>query len=451
MKQMLKKLSSSQIILLSFLFVILVGTLLLCLPISTKTGASVPFSTALFTATTSTCVTGLVVVPTVSWSYFGQAVILLLIQIGGLGVVTILSALFIALHKTIGLGNRLLLQDAFNLNTLSGLVNFVKKVFWGTFLVEGVGALLYMTVFVPEFGAKGIWISIFNAVSAFCNAGMDIIGENSLNNYVGNGLINFVTMSLIVLGGLGYIVWWDILRASKCAVKNKTGMWRNLTLHSKLVITTTAFLLALGTICFLGFEYHNPKTIANMSFSEKLLASLFQSVTTRTAGFTTLPQENLTTSSSLLSIILMFIGGSPVGTAGGAKTITVAVLFLATLSTIKGKNDVCIFNRAIAKSTISKCVCIVFISLSIALTSTILLSLTTNRPLVDILYEIFSATGTVGLTRNLTPFLNLAGRYIVIVTMFFGRVGPIALAVSFYMKKQNTNLIKEPTEEISVG
>ena len=424
---------------------------MLWLPISTKTGASVPFSTALFTATTSTCVTGLVVVPTMSWSFFGQAVILLLIQIGGLGVVAILSALFIALHKTIGLGNRLLLQDAFNLNTLSGLVKFVKKVFWGTFFVEGLGALLYMTVFVPEFGVKGIWISIFNAVSAFCNAGMDIIGENSLNNYVGNGLINFVTMSLIVLGGLGYIVWWDILRVSKSAVQSKSGIWKNLTLHSKIVISTTTFLLVLGAVCFLAFEYHNPKTIANMSFSKKLLASLFQSVTTRTAGFTTLPQENLTTSSSLLSIILMFIGGSPVGTAGGVKTVTVAVLFLATLSTIKGKNEVGVFNRTIVKTTISKCVCIVFISLSIALISTLLLSLTTNRPLVDIMYEIFSATGTVGLSKNLTPSLNLAGRYIVIATMFFGRIGPIALAVSFHLKKQNTNLIKDPTEEISVG
>ncbi len=451
MKKIFKKLSSSQIILLSFIVVILLGTLLLWLPISTKSGTAVPFSTALFTATTSTCVTGLVVVPTTSWSYFGQAVILSLIQIGGLGVVAILSGLFIALHKTIGLGNRLLLQDAFNLNTLSGLVKFVKKVFWGTFLVEAVGALLYMIVFVPEFGAKGVWISIFSAVSAFCNAGMDIVGENSLNHYVGNGLVNFVTMSLIVLGGLGYIVWWDILRVSKSAVQSKSGFWKSLTLHSKIVITTTAILIVLGAVCFLGFEYHNPKTIANMSFPEKLLASLFQSVTTRTAGFTTLPQENFTTSSSFLSMIFMFIGGSPVGTAGGVKTVTVAVLFLATFSTIKGKNDVCVFNRTIVKTTISKCVSIVFISLSIVIVSTILLSLTTDRPLIDIMYEIFSATGTVGLSKNLTPFLNLAGRYVVIFTMFFGRIGPIALAVSFHIKKQNTNLIKEPTEEISVG
>ena len=447
MKQIIRKLSSSQIVLLSFALVIAVGTLLLWLPISTKTGHAVSFTTALFTATTSTCVTGLVVVPTVSWSFFGQAVILLLIQIGGLGVVAIFSGVFIALQKTIGLGNRLLLQDAFNLNTLSGISLFVKKVFLGTFLVEGAGALLYMTVFVPEFGAKGVWISIFNAVSAFCNAGMDVIGENSLNNYVENGLVNFITMTLIVLGGLGYIVWWDILRVSK----TKKRIWRNLTLHSKLVISSTAFFLILGTVCFLWFEYHNSKTIANMSFSKKLLASLFQSVTTRTAGFTTLPQENLTTSSSLLSIILMFIGGSPVGTAGGVKTVTIAVLFLATFSTIKGKNDVCIFNRAIVKSTISKCVSIVFISFSIALISTILLSLTIERPLVDIMYEIFSATGTVGLSKNLTPFLSVAGRYVVIFTMFFGRIGPIALAVSFQFKKQNTNLIKEPTEEISVG
>ena len=451
MKNIIKKLSSSQIIILGFLFVIIIGTALLMLPISSQTGESVSFSTALFTATTSTCVTGLVVVPTFTWSIFGQAVILAMIQIGGLGVVTVMSGILIVINQKIGLENRLIIQDAFNLNSLSGLVRFVKKVLIGTLLVEGVGALLYMIVFVPSFGVKGIWISVFGSISAFCNAGMDIIGENSLYNYVSNPLINIVTMALIVLGGLGYIVWWDVIKSAKSKLTAKTRFWQNLTLHSKIAIVSTAVLILCGTVCILAFEYSNAKTIADMNLGDKILASLFQSVTTRTAGFASLPQENLTTASSVLSMILMFIGGSPVGTAGGIKTVTFAVLLLSTISVIKGKNSVSVFNRQISKATINKCSAIAFISLTIALISTILLSLTTDRGILDVMYEIFSATGTVGLTRNLTATLNEFGRYIVIFTMFFGRIGPISMAVSLNIKKHNENIIKNPTEEISVG
>lgn len=451
MKNIIKKLSSSQIIIFGFLFVIIVGTLLLMLPISSKTGQSVSFSTALFTATTSTCVTGLVVVPTVSWSVFGQVVILAMIQVGGLGVVTIISGILIMLGQKIGLENRLIIQDAFNLNSLSGLVRFIKKVFIGTVAVEGVGALLYMIDFVPRFGAKGIWISVFNSISAFCNAGMDIIGENSLCDYVSNPFINIVTMALIVLGGLGYIVWWDVIKAAKLRLTTKARFWQSLTLHSKIAIVSTAVLILCGTVCILAFEYGNAKTIADMSLGDKIWASLFQSVTTRTAGFASLPQENLTTASSVLSMILMFIGGSPVGTAGGIKTVTFAVLLLSTACVIKGKNNVSVFNRQISKATVNKCSAIAFISLTIALVSTILLSLTTDRGLMDVAYEIFSATGTVGLSRNLTATLSELGRYVVIFTMFFGRIGPISMAVSLNIKKHNENIIKEPTEEISVG
>lgn len=451
MKNIIKKLSSSQIIVLGFLFVILVGTLLLMLPISSKSGEAVAFSTALFTATTSTCVTGLVVVPTVSWSTFGQAVILIMIQIGGLGVVTIMSGILIVLNQKIGLENRLIIQDAFNLNSLSGLVRFVKKVLWGTLIVEGIGALLYMLIFVPRFGLRGIWISVFGSVSAFCNAGMDVMSENSLCDFVSHPLINIVTMALIILGGLGYIVWWDVIKASKAKVRGNRRFWQNLTLHSKIVIVSTIVLIVLGALGILLFEYNNIKTIANMSFGDKTLAALFQSVTTRTAGFASLPQENLTTASSVFSMILMFIGGSPVGTAGGIKTVTFAVLLLSAVSVIKGKNEVSIFNRQIGRETINKCSAIAFISLSIALISTILLSLTTDRGIMDVAYEIFSATGTVGLSKNLTPTLSEVGRYIVIFTMFFGRIGPIAMSVSFNVKKQNENIIKNPIEEISVG
>ena len=309
-------LSTTQIILLSFLVTILVGSGLLALPISSASGEAVPYLDALFTATTSTCVTGLVTLPTVSaWSVFGQAVILLLIQIGGLGLITIMSGLMILLNKKMGIGDRLLIQDAFNLNTMAGLSKFVKNVLKGTLIIEGIGAVLYMFVFVPEFGAKGIWISVFNSVSAFCNAGIDIIAENSLCNYATNPLINAVTSALIILGGLGYIVWWDVLRVVKSRSQKKRKIFRYLTLHSKIAITVTAGLVLAGTLLIFAFEYANPSTIGEMSLFDKIQVSFFQSVTTRTAGFATVPQENLTNASAAVSIVLMLIGGSPVGTA----------------------------------------------------------------------------------------------------------------------------------------
>lgn len=234
-------LTTTQTIMLSFLLAILAGSVLLALPVSSADGQAVPYIDAFFTATTSICVTGLVTVPTFStWSLFGQLVILFLIQIGGLGVVTIMSGLMISLHRRIGIKDRMLIQDAFNLNTLSGMVKFIKKVFLGTFIVEGSGALLYMTVFVPEFGLRGVWISVFNAVSAFCNAGMDVISENSLYDYVHNPLINFVTILLIVVGGIGYIVWWDIMNALKNIKRQKLKCFSGLTLHSKIALSMTS-------------------------------------------------------------------------------------------------------------------------------------------------------------------------------------------------------------------
>ena len=306
-------LSTTQIILLSFLAVILIGSVLLALPISSVSGDAVPYLDALFTATTSTCVTGLVTLPTVStWSVFGQIVILLLIQIGGLGVITVMSGLMILLNKKMGIGDRLLIQDAFNLNSMSGLSQFVKKVLFGTIIIEGIGAILYMIVFIPEFGARGIWISIFNSVSAFCNAGIDIFAENSLCDYATNPLINAVTSVLIILGGLGYIVWWDVLRVMKSRSGKNVKVFKHLTLHSKIAITVTAGLIFVGAIFIFIFEYANPLTIGGLSLFDKIQVSFFQSITTRTAGFASIPQENLTNASAPISIVLMIIGGSPV-------------------------------------------------------------------------------------------------------------------------------------------
>ena len=448
---MMKKkfsLSTTQIIMLSFLVAILAGSLLLSLPISSASGIAVPYLDALFTATTATCVTGLVTLPTVTtWSVFGQSIILLLIQVGGLGVITIMSALMILLHKRMGIGDRLLLQDAFNLNSLSGIVRFVKRVLLGTFLVEGIGALFYMIVFVPEFGLRGIWISVFTSISAFCNAGIDIIAENSLCNYATNPIINTVTALLIILSGIGYLVWWDVMGLAA----NKRKGFRNLTLHSKIAITTTLILIFGGGILIFLFEYNNPLTIGNLSLFDKIQVSLFQSVTTRTAGFATVPQQDLTNASSILCLLLMFIGGSPVGTAGGIKTVTIAVLVVSALATIQNKQEVSLFNRNISRQAVNKAVAVTMMSLAIMFTSTILLSAVSDADALDVLYETVSATATVGLTRDLTPYLNTAGKIIIIVTMYLGRVGPISLALALNSGKKHQNIIKNPTEEISVG
>jgi len=447
-KRSIITISTTHLILLSFLVTVLVGALLLCLPVSAADGQATPFVDALFTATTATCVTGLVVVPTATaWSLFGHIVILVLIQLGGLGVITALAGIALTLNRKMGISRSVLLQDAFNLDTLFGLGAFVKKVIIGTFIVEGIGALAYMTVFVPEFGAKGIWISVFTAVSAFCNAGIDIIGETSLIGYATNPVINSVTAALIILGGLGYIVWWDVLRIFR--EKKKLNQ---LTLHSKIVLSATAILIFGGALLIALFEWNNPQTIGNMSVFEKLQAAVFQSVTTRTAGFATVPQENLTNPSALVSLLLMFIGGSPVGTAGGIKTVTFVVLFAAALVVVKQKGEaVNMFNRSITKQAVSKAVGVCCMSFGILFVSTVLLSAVTDADALDILFETVSATATVGLTRNLTPSLNTLGKLIITATMYLGRVGPISLMIAFNLRKKRPSIINNPVEKISVG
>ena len=445
-------LSTTQKIMLSFFLVIMLGSVLLALPISSATGEAIPYIDALFTATTSVCVTGLVTVTTATaWSMFGQVVILFLIQIGGLGVITIMSGILIGLHRRIGLGDRMLIQDAFNLNSLTGLVRFTKKVIIGTFVVEAVGALLYMTVFVPRFGARGIWISIFNSVSAFCNAGMDIMGDNSLCDYATHPVINGVTEALIILGGIGYIVWWDVVRVLKNAKRQGIKCFRSLTFHSKLALSVTTLLIFIGALLILICEYNNPLTIKEYSLFDKIQISLFQSVTTRTAGFATIDQQNLTNASAMISIMLMFIGGSPVGTAGGVKTVTIAVLLISAFATIRNEGEASVFRRTISKESVSKAVAVVSMSFIILFVSTILLSVVTEASSLDIFYETASATATVGLTRNLTPTLNLWGKSIVIVTMYLGRIGPISLAIALNTRKEVKNIIKNPIEEIHVG
>ena len=313
------------------------------------------------------------------------------------------------------------------------------------------GALLYMTVFVPQFGVRGIWISVFNSVSAFCNAGIDIISENSLCDYSRNVVVNAVTSALVILGGLGYIVWWDVIKALGRLKSRGLRCFSELTLHSKLVLSITFALLLAGTAAFFIFEYNNPLTIRDYSLPEKLQASFFQSVTTRTAGFATIPQKDITNASAVFSLLLMFIGGSPVGTAGGVKTVTIAVVVFSALAAIRNKDGVSLFHRSIPKPAISKAAAVVCTSFMIMFLSTVLLSAVTDASVIDIAYETVSATATVGLTRDLTPTLNIAGKIIIIVTMYLGRVGPISLLVAFKTKKDSMNIIKDPTEDISIG
>lgn len=439
-------LSTTHLLLLSFAIVILVGSILLSLPISSATGKQTPYIDALFTATTSTCVTGLTTVTTVAhWSLFGQIVILFLIQVGGLGVITALTGITAFVYKKLGLADRFLLQDTMNISTMSGIVPFLRRVIIGTFTIEGIGALLYMTVFVKDFGLKGIWISIFTSISAFCNAGIDIIADNSLVNYVNNPIVNFTTCVLVVLGGLGYIVWWDVVKYFKDKKQ------RRLSLHSKIVLSSTFVLLFGGALLFFLLEYNNPLTIQDMSIEDKIQASIFQSMTTRTAGFFSIPQENLTNASSVLSLLLMFIGGSPAGTAGGIKTVTAIVVATSAIATIKNRSDTNLFNRKITKDVVRKSIAVVFVSFIIVFISTLLLSLVSNADFSKVIYETVSATATVGLSKGLTPTLNTFGKLIIIFTMYLGRVGPISLAIAFNLKRENKNIIKNPIEDICVG
>ncbi len=434
------KMTTTRIIVLGFLIGILLGGFLLWLPISSKAGRDISFVDALFVATTSLCVTGLTpVVMAEQWNYFGQAVILLLMQFGGLGVITFTTTVLMMLGKRITLKERMLIQDSYNLDSISGVVKLTKRIIKGTLIVEACGAVLYALVFVPEYGIPdGIWKSVFHAVSAFCNAGLDLVGSNSFIAYQTNVIINVATMLLIVLGGLGFPVWWDILDVVKRAGK-KEILWRDvcnkLNVHSKLVLVMTVSLIFGGGLLILLFEYNNPATIGQLSFGNKVMASLFESVTLRTAGFQSIAQENMTEASTLLALILMFIGGSPSGTAGGVKTVTMIILILSMLAAVKGTDEVRAFHRKISDNYVRRAVAVIVVFFVALVAVTMVLSITENGSFVDILFEATSAMATVGLTRGFTGSLSLAGKWIIILAMYLGRLGPITMALAFNAKK----------------
>jgi len=448
--------SPVQLIPLSFLLAIAVGTLLLLLPFATAKGESTDYLTALFTATTSTCVTGLVVVDTYAhWSTFGQAVILILIQIGGLGIVAVGSMIMLLGKRKFSFGERKLLGDSLNVEKNKGLMSFLRRIFKGTFLVEGIGAVLYMTAFIPKFGvAKGIWYSVFQAISAFCNAGMDIVGPNSMMDFNGDGLLMGTTMVLIILGGMGFVVWFDLVDSIRDGIRNRIGaggIISHLSEHSKLVLTMTFVLLFAGTAGIFAAEYTNAGTIGDMGLPKKVLNSLFQSVTFRTAGFASVPQEALRETSCVLGCVLMFIGGSPVGTAGGVKTVTAFLVFTNAIHYVRGDKESVVFRRKVSREMMRKAAAVVFVSAGAVFVMLLLLMGTGNIPLTDAMYEVVSAIGTVGLSRGLTPNLNTAGRIIIILSMYLGRIGPISLACFFTRDTDSKNRIKHAEGTFYVG
>ncbi|MBE5951445.1 MAG: potassium transporter KtrB [Lachnospiraceae bacterium] len=432
--------TTTRIIVTGFLMGILIGSFLLWLPISSKQGENISYLDALFVATTSICVTGLSpVVTATQWSYFGQVVILFLMQLGGLGVVTFTTILLLVLGKRIKLSDRLLIQDAYNLNSVAGVVDLTKRIIKGTILVEALGALCYSFVFIPQFGiGEGMWKSVFHAVSAFCNAGLDTVSPDGFLIYRTNVIVNMTTMLLIILGGIGFPVWFDVVRVVKLVIKREIQVrdaFKKTMLYTKLAITITPVLIIVGAGLVFAFEYQNPATLGNLTIGQKVMASFFESVTLRTAGFQTIPQENLTEASNLLALLLMFIGGSPSGTAGGVKTVTIAVLVLSTIATVRGEHEVTAFHRKITDNFVRRAAAVVSISFGVLVLICTILTVTESAEFTDILFESVSAIATVGLTRGLTPNLTMAGKITIIVAMYLGRLGPITMALAFNSKK----------------
>lgn len=427
---------------LGFLIGAMLGALCLMLPISLKKGVRLDFADAVFVAVSAICVTGLSTVNIgQTFSAFGQVILLLLIQFGGLGIVTFTTLMLLGLRRRITLSERILIQNAYNLDTLSGLVRLTMRILKATLCLEGIGAVGYALVFIPEYGIKGIWYGIFHAVSAFCNAGIDLLGGNSFCSYRDNVLLNITTVFLIIVSGLGFPVYWEIARVFNVYRKNgDRGHTRKLNIHTRLVIIMTLLLILAGSVFTVLFEYDNPDTLGNMAWNNKLLAALFQSVTLRTAGFATIDQSFFKNATCLVYIILMFIGGSPAGTAGGVKTVTIALLFASLTANIRGKKDVTILNRKIADEYIRRCVAIVFFSFSTLMVLTVALLFVQNSDFLDTLYEMTSAIATVGLSRGLTGELNFVGKIIVSLAMYLGRIGPITLALAFNSNKSSADV-----------
>ena len=436
------KLSSFQIISFGFLGVILIGAFLLMLPISSKSGEWTSFMDTLFTSASAVCVTGLVVHDTATyWTIFGQIVILILIQIGGMGVITLVALFFIISGKKIGLFARGTVQDAVSSHSIGGIIKYVGFILKGIFFVEVLGALIMMPIFISDYGAKGIWMSIFHSISAFCNAGFDIMGEeageySSLTSYAFNPIINLTICALVIIGGIGFIVWNDVVE-----FKFRIRRYR---LQSKVVLLTTAVLLVFPMIYFFFFEFDD------MKMSQRILASLFQTVTPRTAGFNTIDLNVITEAGLVIMMLLMLIGGSPGSTAGGMKTTTIAVVFTTVVSLFKKKEETEILKRRVNNETVKSAVSLLIMYFTIFFIGGIIISRIENISMITSLFEMASAVGTVGLTLGITPSLHTVSKIILIATMYFGRVGGLTLLYATLGAKKKP-ISKYPSENITVG
>lgn len=444
------KLSTMQILALGFFCTIFLGALLLSLPVCNR--QPIRFMDALFTSVTAVCVTGLVtVVPAAQFTLAGKIVLLILIQIGGLGIIACATGFFVILKRRITVRDRIIIQETYNMQGLSGLIAFVLRILKGTFLVEGIGAACYAVQFVPEYGLlKGVGYAVFHAVSAFCNAGIDILGGDSFAHYVHNPIVNFTTMALIILGGIGFTVWYDLIQNFR---RSRKRIFTKLSLHSKIALAMTAFLLVAGTALFFLLEHKNPDTIGAMSPGEKWLASAFHSVSTRTAGFATVRQADLRPGTKFITTLLMFIGGSPGGTAGGVKTTTIAMLALTCLNVIYGKRDTECFGRKVPVENLRTGFSVVMAAFGFLITGVTLL--TVFEPKIDflsLLYEAVSAIGTVGLSADVTARLGTAGKIVIMCLMYIGRLGPVTIALLFGTRKNTRERIRElPEQRIMVG
>ncbi len=437
-----RKLSSFQIILLGFAGVILLGAFLLALPISSKAREWTSFIDALFTSTSAVCVTGLIVFDTAThWSIFGQIVILLLIQIGGMGVVTIAVSIAVISGKKIGLFSRETMKNAISAPNVSGIVRLTGFIIKGIFLIELIGALVMMPVFCMDYGAEGIWLAVFHSVSAFCNAGFDIMGTksgefSSITRYSAQPVINITIMLLIIIGGIGFLVWEDV-----CKHKWRIREYRT---QSKVVLVVTASLIVLPAIYFFFFEF------GDLPVGKRIFASLFQSITPRTAGFNTVNLTAISDTGLYLMIILMLIGGSPGSTAGGMKTTTIAVLFSSAFSVFRKKDNAELMRRRVDDETVKTASAIFIMYITLFLLGGMTISAIEKLPITVCLYETASAVGTVGLSLGITPTLKVASKVILILSMFFGRVGGMTLIYAAFgaNKKQAAKL---PTDTIAVG
>lgn len=443
-----KRIHPTRALVIGFLVIIFIGGVLLSLPISSRQQEWTSLLTTLFTATSATCVTGLVLVDTYTyWSPFGQLVILMLIQIGGLGFMSMATMLSFMLRRTITLRERMVLTTSLNVADMSGIVRMTRRLLFGTLLFEGIGATILSVRFMADYAPlDAISKGVFHSISAFCNAGFDLMGQaapfSSMVHYATDPVINITLMLLVIVGGLGFYVWNDIYERKSLS---------HLRLHTKIVLSTSAILMLVSAVLFALFEWHNPFTLGSLPLRSRPLAAFFQAVTLRTAGFNTIDQGALTGASKAISVLMMFIGGSPGSTAGGIKTVTVAVLTLAAVTAMRGRTNVFVFGRRIVPRSIMNAVTMLMIGFTLATTGAVILSVCEEQSFTACLFEAVSAFGTVGISMGMTPSIGAVSKITLMLLMFLGRVGILTLGVAVLMGRQHEPKMQYPDEQLFVG